>query len=131
MIRVSRGGSEAKLDRGRGLFSRLYAKAGSPILLLALATLLISYGGADHDAQSEKDRPDSGQAQGTDHGNKGKSGGTSGMEGTDHGPDGMASGMLMKNGRYSDERSSMQWSRTTRGPSTWPGSQRRSQSIPR
>ena len=85
---------------------KLYAKFGPPLLLLTLAILLASCGGAG-----------GGDAQGGNQGNKGKSGGgemqgmnhgkkdgSSGMSGMDHGPGGMASGMLMKNGRYSDER---------------------------
>jgi uncharacterized protein (DUF305 family) len=71
---------------------KLYAKFGLPLLLLALAILLASCGG---------------EMQGMDHGKKDGSGGMSGMgemKGTVHGPGGMASGMLMKNGKYSDER---------------------------
>jgi len=64
-----------------------------PVLLLALAILVASCGGAGSE-----------DAQGADHGNKDKSGGMSGMKGMDHGSGGMASGMLMKNGKYSDER---------------------------
>lgn len=71
----------------------LHAKFGLPVLLLALAILLASCGGSG-----------SGDTQGADHGNKDKSGGMSGMKGMDHGSGGMASGMLMKNGKYSDRR---------------------------
>ena len=89
-----------------------YAKFGLPVLLLALAILLSSCGGpgsggaqsADHGA---KDKSGGGKMQGMDHGKKGKSDGMSGMgdmEGMDHGSGGMASGMLMKNGKYADER---------------------------
>ena len=67
-----------------------YAKFGLPVLLLALAILLASCGG--------------GSAQSADQDEDGKSGGMSGMKGMDHGSGGMASGMLMKNGKYSDER---------------------------
>ena len=83
---------------------KLYAKFGPLLLLLALAILLVSCGGAG-----------GGDAQGGNQGNKGKSGGgemqgmnhgkkdgSSGMSGMDHG--GMASGMVMENGKYSDER---------------------------
>jgi uncharacterized protein (DUF305 family) len=86
-----------------------YAKLGLPVLLLALAIMLASCGGAGGgDAQSAdhdgKDKSGSRQMQGMDHGDGGKSGRMSGMKGMDHGPGGMASGMLMKNGKYSDER---------------------------
>lgn len=88
---------------------RRYAKFGLPILLLALAILLASCGGAgDGDAQS------------ADHGDKGKSDGMSGMKGTDHG--GMTSGMLMKNGKYSDERFIDAMVPTTGEPCRWPAS---------
>jgi uncharacterized protein (DUF305 family) len=87
-----------------------YAKFGLPVLLLALGILLSSCGGAGTgDAQStdqgEKNKSGGGQMQGMDHGKKGGSGGTSDMgdmESMNHG--GMASGMVMKNGKYSDER---------------------------
>ncbi len=71
----------------------LHAKFGPPVLLLALTILLASCGGSG-----------GGGAQRADHGNKDESGGMSGMKGMDHGSGGMASGMLMKNGEYSDER---------------------------
>ena len=70
-----------------------YAKFGLPILLLALAILLVSCGGAG-----------SGDTQSMDHSHKDKSGGMSGMKGMDHGSGSMASGMVMENGKYSDER---------------------------
>ena len=84
---------------------KLYAKLGPPVLLLALAIVLSSCGGAgggDVQRQDEKDKSGGGEMQGMDHGKKGGSGGMSGMEGMDHG--GMASGMVMENGKYSDER---------------------------
>ncbi len=71
----------------------LHAKSQLPVLLLALAILVASCGGSG-----------GGGAQGADHADKGKSGGMPGMKGMDHGSGGMASGMLMKNGKYSDER---------------------------
>ncbi|MBA2535681.1 MAG: DUF305 domain-containing protein [Rubrobacter sp.] len=71
----------------------LHSKFGPPVLLLALTILLASCGGSG-----------GGEAQRADHGNKDESGGMSGMKGMDHGSGGMASGMLMKNGEYSDER---------------------------
>lgn len=86
-----------------------YAKFGLPALLLALAILLASCGAAGGgDAQSahhdERDKPGNGQMQGMDHGGRGKASETSGTKGMDPGSGGMASGMLMKNGEYSDER---------------------------
>ena len=69
-----------------------YAKSGLPVLLLALAIVLASCGGAG-----------AGDAQSTDHGEKDKSGGQ--MQSMEHGDmGGMSSGMVMKNGKYSDER---------------------------
>jgi uncharacterized protein (DUF305 family) len=68
------------------------AKSSLPVVLLALVVLLASCGGSG------------GDAQGADRANKDRSGGMSGMKGMDHGSGGTASGMLMKNGKYSDER---------------------------
>lgn len=87
---------------------KLYAEIGLPTLL-ALALTLASCGGAGggdaRDAdQGEKDNPGSKQAQGVDRGEKHESSGMPGMKEMDHGSGGMASGMLTKNGKYSDER---------------------------
>jgi uncharacterized protein (DUF305 family) len=68
-------------------------KSGLSVLLLTLAILLASCGGAD-----------GGDAKSDDHSNKDKANGMSGMKGMDHGSGDMASGMLMRNGKYSDER---------------------------
>ena len=70
-----------------------HAKSLLPVLLLALAILLASCGGSGGE-----------DAQGANHADKDKSGRMAGMKGMDHGSGGMASGMLMKNGKYSDER---------------------------
>ncbi len=89
---------------------KLFARFVLLILLPALALMLVACGGAGggdaHDGADHtgKDKPVDGRAQGMEHGKKSKSGGMSGMKGMDHGSGGMASGMLMKNGKYSDER---------------------------
>ena len=64
-----------------------------PVVLLALVALLASCGGSV-----------GGDAQGADQANKDRSGGMSGTKGMDRGSGGTASGMLTKNGKYSDER---------------------------
>lgn len=85
-----------------------YTKFGLPVLLLTLAILLASCGSApggskqgagtkdDSTGQNEKaSRSPETTAATSDMGD---------MKGMDHGSGGMATGMLMKNGRYSDER---------------------------
>lgn len=82
---------------------KYYLRLGLPALLLAVSLILASCGGAG------------GAMKGMDHGQGKKGGGsmkgmkmdetTGGMAGMNHGGmKGMASGMLMKNGKYSDER---------------------------
>jgi uncharacterized protein (DUF305 family) len=75
---------------------------------LALAILLASCGTGGGDAQKvhqgEKAEAGNRQTQGANHAKKDESGKMPGMKGTDHGSGGMASGMLMKDGKYSDER---------------------------
>jgi uncharacterized protein (DUF305 family) len=71
-----------------------YAKLALPALLLAVALILASCGAG-------------GTAQKEDQGGGNRDGSSGGMAGMDHGQMGhgsMASGMLMENGRYSDER---------------------------
>jgi uncharacterized protein (DUF305 family) len=70
------------------------------LLALAAALVLASCGNSGGGSQSNG----SGEGmQGMNHGDKaGQANG--GMAGMDHGSGGMASGMLMENGRYSDER---------------------------
>jgi uncharacterized protein (DUF305 family) len=90
---------------------KLYATFGLPVLLLAAVFTLASCGGVGGGDvqgmnQDEKGKPGGGEMQDTDHGKKDGSGGTSGMgdmEGMDHGSGGTASGMVMENGKYSDE----------------------------
>ena len=83
---------------------KLYARLGVPAFL-ALAILLASCGTDGGDAQSadqgENATHGDHMAQGMNHAEKHKSGN---MKGMDHGSRGMASGMLTKNGKYSDER---------------------------
>jgi uncharacterized protein (DUF305 family) len=72
-----------------------YAKLALPALLLAAALILASCSGAGGSAQKE------------DQGGGNRDGSSGGMAGMDHGQMGhgsMASGMVMENGRYSDER---------------------------
>jgi uncharacterized protein (DUF305 family) len=72
-----------------------YAKLALPALLVAAALILASCGGAGGSAQNE------------DQGGGNRGGSSGGMAGMDHGQMGrgsMASGMVMENGRYSDER---------------------------
>lgn len=79
---------------------KLYARIGVPVLL-ALAILLASCGTGGKDAQNaDKGKKADG---GNRHTQRAKHG-SGGMKGMDHGFGGMASGMLMKNGKYSDER---------------------------
>jgi uncharacterized protein (DUF305 family) len=86
---------------------KLYTSFGVPIFL-ALAILLASCGTGGGDAQKvhqgEKAEAGNRQTQGANHAKKDESGNMPGMKGTDHGSGGMASGMLMKDGKYSDER---------------------------
>jgi uncharacterized protein (DUF305 family) len=79
-----------------------YTKLGLSVLLLAVALILASCGGTQGSGGSESDS----DMQGMDHGKTGKgtNDGMAGMEGMDHGSGGMAFGMLMENGKYSDER---------------------------
>jgi uncharacterized protein (DUF305 family) len=83
---------------------KLYARLGMPAFL-ALAILLASCGTDGGDAQSadqvENATHGDHMAQGMNHAEKHKPGN---MKGMDHGSRGMASGMLTKNGKYSDER---------------------------
>jgi uncharacterized protein (DUF305 family) len=86
---------------------KLYTSFGVPIFL-ALAILLASCGTGGGDAQKveqgEKAETGNRQTQGANHAKKDESGKMPGMKGRDHGSGGMASGMLMKDGEYSDER---------------------------
>jgi uncharacterized protein (DUF305 family) len=84
---------------------KLYAGFGVPVFL-TLAILLASCGGADTRDAGQGERAGAGdqQTQGANHTRKHESGGMQGTEGMGHGPGGVASGMLMKNGKYSDER---------------------------
>src|SRR5215210_8883492 len=61
--------SQTSLERREELILTLHAKSLLPVLLLALAILVASCGGAGSE-----------DAQGADHGNKDKSGGMSGMK---------------------------------------------------
>jgi uncharacterized protein (DUF305 family) len=81
----------------------LLAKAWLPVLLLAVAFLLVACGSAGGGQQG------SGSAGHGEHGNAKESGGMAGMDHSnmDHGsmgmgPGGMAREMVMENGRYSD-----------------------------
>jgi uncharacterized protein (DUF305 family) len=84
-----------------------YAKLALPALLLTAVLILASCGGAGTGG-SEQDASD--DMQGMNHGDAGgeqkKPGDMAGMDHDQmgHGSGGMASGMLMENGRYSDER---------------------------
>jgi uncharacterized protein (DUF305 family) len=72
-----------------------YAKLALPALLLAAALILASCGSTGGSTQKE------------DQGGGNRDGSSGGMAGMDHGQMGhgsMASGMVMENGRYSDER---------------------------
>ena len=84
-----------------------YASFGVPIFLV-LAILLASCGSDGGDAQKvdqgEKAEAGHRQTQGANPGKKDESGKMPGIKGTDHSSGGMASGMLMKNGKYPDER---------------------------
>jgi uncharacterized protein (DUF305 family) len=86
---------------------KLHVRFVVPVFL-ALTILLASCGTGGGDAQSvdEGEQAEAGnrQAQGAHHAEKHGSGDMPGMKGMDHGSGGMASGMLMKNGKYSDER---------------------------
>jgi uncharacterized protein (DUF305 family) len=86
---------------------KLYARFRVPVLL-ALAILLASCGTGGGDAQDvdqgKKAEAGNRQTQGANHARKDESGEMPGMKGMDSGSGGMASGMLMKNGKYSDER---------------------------
>jgi uncharacterized protein (DUF305 family) len=84
-----------------------YAKLALPALLLTAVLILASCGGAGTGG-SQQDASD--EMQGMNHGDAGgeqkKPGDMAGMDHDQmgHGSGGMASGMLMENGRYSDER---------------------------
>ncbi len=84
-----------------------YAKLALPALLLTAVLILASCGGAGTGG-SQQDASD--DMQGMNHGDAGgeqkKPGDMAGMDHDQmgHGSGGMASGMLMENGRYSDER---------------------------
>ncbi len=86
---------------------KLYTRFGVPALL-ALAILLASCGTGGEDAQNvdngEKVEAGNRKMRDADHDGKDEPGEMPGMKGMDHGSGGMASGMLMKNGKYSDER---------------------------
>ena len=89
---------------------------GLALLMLVLALVLVSCGGTGGSGGGQQD--DSGKGmQGMDHGNgqgageatgrmngMESTGGMGDMSGMDHGSGTMASQMLMKNGKYSDER---------------------------
>jgi uncharacterized protein (DUF305 family) len=86
---------------------KLYARFGVPVFL-ALAILLASCGTGGGDAQDVDQGGKAGagnrQPQSAEQARKDKSGEMPGMKGMDRGTGGMASGLLMKNGKYSDER---------------------------
>ena len=86
---------------------KLYPGFGVPVFL-ALTILLASCGTGGGDArdvdQGEKAEAGNRQTQRAHHAEKRESDEMPGMKGMDHGSGGMASGMLMKNGKYSDER---------------------------
>jgi uncharacterized protein (DUF305 family) len=81
---------------------KLYLRFGVPVFL-ALAVLLASCGTGGED-QGEKAESENGQTQKVNHAEQHGSGEMPGMKGMDHGSGGTASGMLMENGKYSDER---------------------------
>ena len=81
---------------------KLYLRFGTPVFL-ALAVLLASCGTGGGD-QGEKVGSGNGQTQEANHAERHGSGEMPGMKGMDHGFGDTASGMLMKNGKYSDER---------------------------
>jgi uncharacterized protein (DUF305 family) len=84
-----------------------YAKLALPALLLTAVLILASCGGAGTGGSQHDESDD---MQGMNHGDAGgeqkKPGDMAGMDHDQmgHGSGGMASGMLMENGRYSDER---------------------------
>ncbi|MGH3147975.1 MAG: DUF305 domain-containing protein [Rubrobacter sp.] len=82
---------------------KLYARLGLPGLLLAATLMVVSCGGGDMQGMEEQQgRPDSGRMKGM---SQSKEDGSGGMNGTDQGEmNGMSSGMVMENGKYSDER---------------------------
>lgn len=86
---------------------KLYARLGLSGLLLAAALILASCGGAGSGDMQGMDRDEKGKSagsemQGMNQDEKDKAGGMAGMD--DENMGGMASGMLMKDGKYSDER---------------------------
>jgi uncharacterized protein (DUF305 family) len=83
------------------LLLKLYAKFGLPILLLVLAILLASCGGTSGGSNKSAGTEDKFSGKEKDS-RPAKS--TGGMKGMDHGLGDVASGMVMKNGKYSDER---------------------------
>lgn len=80
---------------------KLYAKFGLPILLLVLVILLASCGGTSGGSNKSAGTEDKFTGKEKDS-RPAKS--TGGMKGMDHGLGDVASGMVMKNGKYSDER---------------------------
>lgn len=90
-----------------------YSKLGLAALLLTLTLALAACGGAGQGASQDAgtedtstgDKPTNAKEDTTQRAES--TGGTSGMgdmDGMDHGSGGMASGMVMENGEYSDER---------------------------
>lgn len=82
-----------------------FTKFGLPVLLLTLAILLSSCGSAPGGSKQGAGTEDAstGQTEKTSRSPE-TTAATSDMGGMDHGSGGMATGMVMKNGRYSDER---------------------------
>ena len=83
------------------LLLKHYAKFGLPVVLLVLAILLASCGGTSGGSNKSAGTEDKFTGKEKDS-RPAKS--TGGMKGMDHGLGDVASGMVMKNGKYSDER---------------------------